>query len=152
MISDYSQNHVDTLHMKNLLHLAEDRFLMVLLLKHFPMRETQFVRDIHAFTVAPDEKILLSQRRRWIESTVHNLGELMFLDQLCGLCPFSMRFIVMMDSAHYRGLCECLVLHGRKGRRGSLATPIYYSASASCPIIGITLDRRCQYERTDRGK
>ncbi|KAF8547945.1 fungal chitin synthase, partial [Imleria badia] len=33
----------------------------------------------------------------WINSTVHNLGELMFLDQLCGFCCFSMRFIVMMD-------------------------------------------------------
>ena len=98
MISDYSQNRVDTLHMKNLLHLGEDRYLTTLLLKHFPMNKTQFVRDAHAFTVAPDDwKILLSQRRRWINSTVHNLGELMFLDQLCGFCCFSMRFIVMMD-------------------------------------------------------
>lgn len=98
MISDYSQNRVDTLHMKNLLHLGEDRYLTTLLLKHFAMHKTQFVRDAHAFTVAPDDwKILLSQRRRWINSTVHNLGELMFLDQLCGFCCFSMRFIVMMD-------------------------------------------------------
>ena len=98
MISDYSQNRVDTLHMKNLLHLGEDRYLTTLLLKHFPMHKTQFVRDAHAYTVAPDDwKILLSQRRRWINSTVHNLGELMFLDQLCGFCCFSMRFIVMMD-------------------------------------------------------
>ncbi|KIJ64935.1 glycosyltransferase family 2 protein [Hydnomerulius pinastri MD-312] len=98
MIGDYSQNRVDTLHMKNLLHLGEDRYLTTLLLKHFPMHKTQFIRDAHAFTVAPDDwKILLSQRRRWINSTVHNLGELMFLDQLCGFCCFSMRFIVMMD-------------------------------------------------------
>ncbi|KAH7883110.1 glycosyltransferase family 2 protein [Phlebopus sp. FC_14] len=98
MIQDYSQNRVDTLHMKNLLHLGEDRYLTTLLLKHFPMHKTQFIRDAHAFTVAPDDwKILLSQRRRWINSTVHNLGELMFLDQLCGFCCFSMRFIVMMD-------------------------------------------------------
>ena len=98
MISDYSQNRVDTLHMKNLLHLGEDRYLTTLLLKHFPMHKTQFIRDAHAYTVAPDDwKILLSQRRRWINSTVHNLGELMFLDQLCGFCCFSMRFIVMMD-------------------------------------------------------
>jgi chitin synthase len=62
------------------------------------MYKTQFVRDAHAFTVAPDDwKILLSQRRRWINSTVHNLGELMFLEQLCGFCCFSMRFIVMID-------------------------------------------------------
>ncbi|KAL0064515.1 hypothetical protein AAF712_008573 [Marasmius tenuissimus] len=42
-------------------------------------------------------RFVLSQRRRWINSTVHNLGELIFLDQLCGFCCFSMRFIVMID-------------------------------------------------------
>ncbi|KAI6130624.1 glycosyltransferase family 2 protein [Pisolithus croceorrhizus] len=98
IVQDYSQNRVDTLHMKNLLHLGEDRYLTTLLLKHFGMYKTQFIRDAHAETVAPDDwKVLLSQRRRWINSTVHNLGELMFLDQLCGFCCFSMRFIVMMD-------------------------------------------------------
>ncbi len=98
MIHDYSENRVDTLHMKNLLHLGEDRYLTTLLLKHFPLFKTQFVRDAHAYTVAPDDwKVLLSQRRRWINSTVHNLGELVFLDQLCGFCCFSMRFVVMID-------------------------------------------------------
>jgi len=98
LITDYSENRVDTLHMKNLLHLGEDRYLTTLLLKHFPWFKTQFVRDAHAYTVAPDDwRVLLSQRRRWINSTVHNLGELMFLDQLCGFCCFSMRFVVMVD-------------------------------------------------------
>ncbi|KAG6826424.1 hypothetical protein H0H92_015837 [Tricholoma furcatifolium] len=98
IIEDYSENRVDTLHMKNLLHLGEDRYLTTLLLKHFPLNKTQFVRDAHAYTVAPDDwKVLLSQRRRWINSTVHNLGELIFLEQLCGFCCFSMRFIVMID-------------------------------------------------------
>lgn len=98
IIQDYQENRVDTLHMKNLLHLGEDRYLTTLLLKHFPMYKTQFVRDAHAYTVAPDDwKVLLSQRRRWINSTVHNLAELIFLDQLCGFCCFSMRFIVMID-------------------------------------------------------
>lgn len=98
VITDYSENRVDTLHMKNLLHLGEDRYLTTLLLKHFPMYKTQFVRDAKAFTTAPDEwKILLSQRRRWINSTVHNLGELVFLDRLCGFCCFSMRFVVFID-------------------------------------------------------
>ncbi|KAJ8083666.1 hypothetical protein PM082_009542 [Marasmius tenuissimus] len=98
VIQDYSENRVDTLHMKNLLHLGEDRYLTTLLLKHFPLHKTQFVRDAHAYTVAPDDwKVLLSQRRRWINSTVHNLGELIFLDQLCGFCCFSMRFVVMID-------------------------------------------------------
>jgi len=98
LIHDYSENRVDTLHMKNLLHLGEDRYLTTLLLKHFPTCKTQFIRDAHAYTVAPDDwKVLLSQRRRWINSTVHNLGELAFLDQLCGFCCFSMRFVVMID-------------------------------------------------------
>lgn len=98
LITDYSENRVDTLHMKNLLHLGEDRYLTTLLLKHFPVFKTQFVRDAHAYTVAPDDwRVLLSQRRRWINSTVHNLGELMFLEQLCGFCCFSMRFVVMID-------------------------------------------------------
>ena len=98
MIQDYSENRVDTLHMKNLLHLGEDRYLTTLLLKHFPRFKTQFIRDAHAYTVAPDDwKVLLSQRRRWINSTVHNLGELIFLEQLCGFCCFSMRFVVMID-------------------------------------------------------
>ncbi|TFY81864.1 hypothetical protein EWM64_g2154 [Hericium alpestre] len=98
LVEDYSENRVDTLHMKNLLHLGEDRYLTTLLLKHFPMFKTQFVRDAHAYTVAPDDwKVLVSQRRRWINSTVHNLGELIFLDRLCGFCCFSMRFIVMID-------------------------------------------------------
>ncbi|EEB93025.1 hypothetical protein MPER_08378, partial [Moniliophthora perniciosa FA553] len=99
IVTDYSENRVDTLHMKNLLHLGEDRYLTTLLLKHFPSHKTQFVRDAHAYTVAPDDwKVLLSQRRRWINSTVHNLGELVFLDQLCGFCCFSMRFVVMIVS------------------------------------------------------
>jgi hypothetical protein len=98
IITDYSENRVDTLHMKNLLHLGEDRYLTTLLLKHFSLFKTRFIRDAHAFTVAPDDwKVLLSQRQRWINSTVHNLGELVFLEQLCGFCCFSMRFIVMID-------------------------------------------------------
>ncbi|KAF8057449.1 chitin synthase-domain-containing protein [Lyophyllum atratum] len=95
VIEDYSENRVDTLHMKNLLHVGEDPYLTTLLLKHFPHN---IVRDAHAYTVAPDDwKVLLSQRRRWINSTVHNLGELIFLEQLCGFCCFSMRFVVMID-------------------------------------------------------
>ncbi len=42
MLEDYSENRVDTLHMKNLLHLGEDRYLTTLLLKHFPLFKTQF--------------------------------------------------------------------------------------------------------------
>lgn len=98
VIKDYAENHVDTLHKKNLLHLGEDRYLTTLILKHFPNYKTKFTPDAACMTNAPDQwPVLLSQRRRWINSTVHNLGELMFLPQLCGFCCFSMRFVVMLD-------------------------------------------------------
>ncbi|CAO3703668.1 unnamed protein product [Rhizopus stolonifer] len=98
IIEDYAINKVDTLHKKNLLHLGEDRYLTTLILKHFPTYKTKFVSDAKCATNAPDQwSVLLSQRRRWINSTIHNLGELVFLPQLCGFCCFSMRFVVMLD-------------------------------------------------------
>lgn len=98
IIHDYSENRVDSLHLKNLLHLGEDRYLTTLVLKHFPTYKTKFVRDAKAQTVAPDSaKVLLSQRRRWINSTVHNMAELIFQENMCGFCCFSMRFVVLID-------------------------------------------------------
>ncbi|KAI8373247.1 chitin synthase-domain-containing protein [Blakeslea trispora] len=98
IIEDYSINVVDTLHKKNLLYLGEDRYLTTLLLKHFPSYKTKFNADAQCKTNAPDTwSVLVSQRRRWINSTVHNLGELAFLNQLCGFCCFSMRFVVILD-------------------------------------------------------
>jgi chitin synthase len=98
VIVDYSENRVDTLHQKNLLHLGEDRYLTTLILKHFPTYKTKFTADAGCLTNAPDRwSVLLSQRRRWINSTIHNLGELVFLPQLCGFCCFSMRFVVILD-------------------------------------------------------
>ena len=98
VLADYSENTVDTLHKKNLLHLGEDRYLTTLLLKHFPSMKTKFTSEARCATVAPNQwSVLLSQRRRWINSTVHNLLELFRLDQLCGFCCFSMRFVVMLD-------------------------------------------------------
>ncbi|MCJ1357819.1 MAG: hypothetical protein MMC33_007815 [Icmadophila ericetorum] len=98
IIEEYSTMRVDTLHLKNLLHLGEDRFLTTLLLKHHPKYKTKYTFHAHAYTVAPDTwAIFLSQRRRWINSTVHNLVELIPLQQLCGFCCFSMRFVVFLD-------------------------------------------------------
>lgn len=98
IIDDYSENRVDTLHKKNLLHLGEDRYLTTLVLKNFPSFRTKFVPDAKALTSAPDRfGVLLSQRRRWINSTVHNLAELVLMPELCGFCLFSMRFIVFID-------------------------------------------------------
>ena len=98
IIDDYSENRVDTLHKKNLLSLGEDRYLTTLLLKHFPLYRTKFRSDASALTNAPESfMVLLSQRRRWINSTVHNLVELVRMKGLCGFCLFSMRFIVFID-------------------------------------------------------
>ena len=98
IITEYSQVRVDTLHMKNLLHLGEDRFLTTLLLKHHPKYKTKYIMRAHAWTIAPETwAVFMSQRRRWINSTVHNLMELIPLQQLCGFCCFSMRFVVFLD-------------------------------------------------------
>ena len=98
VVEAYSQIRVDTLHVKNLLHLGEDRFLTTLLLKHHPKYKTKYTFHAHAWTIAPDSwSVFMSQRRRWINSTVHNLVELIPLQQLCGFCCFSMRFIVFLD-------------------------------------------------------
>ncbi|KAJ5460412.1 Chitin synthase 8 [Penicillium daleae] len=98
VVESYSEIRVDTLHMKNLLHLGEDRYLTTLLLKHHPKFKTKYIFRCHAWTVAPESfAVFLSQRRRWINSTVHNLIELIPLQQLCGFCCFSMRFIVFVD-------------------------------------------------------
>jgi len=98
VVEAYSTIRVDTLHMKNLLHLGEDRYLTTLLLKYHSKYKTKYIFNAHAWTVAPDSwEVFLSQRRRWINSTVHNLMELIPMAQLCGFCCFSMRFIVFVD-------------------------------------------------------
>eukprot|EP00842_Homolaphlyctis_polyrhiza_P004749 jgi/Hompol1/5275/HPOL_004331-RA len=98
VIADYGINSVETLHMKNLLQLGEDRYLTTLILKHFPQTKIKFTEDARALTNAPRTwSVLISQRRRWINSTVHNLLELMTLRNMCGCCVFSMRFVVFLD-------------------------------------------------------
>ncbi|KAI1386251.1 glycosyltransferase family 2 protein [Hypoxylon trugodes] len=98
VVESYSTIRVDTLHMKNLLHLGEDRYLTTLLLKFHSKYKTKYIFSAHAWTIAPDSwAVFLSQRRRWINSTVHNLVELIPMAQLCGFCCFSMRFIVFVD-------------------------------------------------------
>jgi chitin synthase len=98
VIRDYSDCHVDTLHKKNLLSLGEDRYLTTLMTKYFPYMSYKFIPDAYCQTAAPEKwSVLLSQRRRWINSTIHNLVELMFLPEMCGFCCFSMRFVVFID-------------------------------------------------------
>jgi chitin synthase len=98
VIREYSDGNVDTLHKKNLLSLGEDRYLTTLMTKHFPFMSYKFVPDAYCQTAAPERwSVLLSQRRRWINSTIHNLAELMWLKEMCGFCCFSMRFVVFID-------------------------------------------------------
>ncbi|TGZ77235.1 hypothetical protein EX30DRAFT_311518 [Ascodesmis nigricans] len=98
VIEEYSDGIVDTLHKKNLLSLGEDRYLTTLMMKHFPFMSMKFIPDAYANTAAPESwSVLLSQRRRWINSTIHNLAELVFLEEMCGFCCFSMRFVVLLD-------------------------------------------------------
>ena len=98
IVEDYAEIRVDTLHMKNLLHLGEDRYLTTLLMKYHSKYKTKYIFRAHAWTIAPDSwTVFMSQRRRWINSTVHNLMELIPLSQLCGFCCFSMRFVVFLD-------------------------------------------------------
>ncbi|KAG6000683.1 hypothetical protein E4U54_001332 [Claviceps lovelessii] len=105
VIREYAVCDVDTLHQKNLLSLGEDRYLTTLMTKHFPSMSYKFIQDAQCKTAAPESwSVLLSQRRRWINSTIHNLVELMRLKEMCGFCCFSMRFVVLID------LCGTLIL------------------------------------------
>lgn len=98
VVAEYSDCNIDTLHKKNLLSLGEDRYLTTLMTKHFPYMSYKFIPDAYAKTAAPETwAVLLSQRRRWINSTVHNLAELVWLKEMCGFCCFSMRFVVFID-------------------------------------------------------
>lgn len=133
VISEYADINVDTLHKKNLLSLGEDRWLTTLMTKHFPAMSYKFVPDAYALTEAPAEwSVLLSQRRRWINSTIHNLAELVWLKDLCGFCCFSMRFVVFID------LFGTIIL---PATCGYLAYLIYRVASGTgqFPLISIVM-------------
>lgn len=98
IVEVYSSNTVETLHQKNLLLLGEDRYLTTLMLRTFPKRKMIYVPKAICKTVVPDEfSILLSQRRRWINSTIHNLMELILVPQLCGIFCFSMQFVIFLE-------------------------------------------------------
>ncbi|KAJ8605480.1 hypothetical protein MRB53_041425 [Persea americana] len=98
IVEHYSENVVDTLHKKNLLLLGEDRYLSTLMLKTFPKRSRSSFLKLFAKPLFPDKfKVLLSQRRRWINSTVHNLMELVLVRDLCGTFCFSMQFVVFIE-------------------------------------------------------
>ncbi|OMH78627.1 Chitin synthase 6, partial [Zancudomyces culisetae] len=133
IIEEYSTNKADTLHKKNLLYLGEDRYLTTLMLKNFSYYKTRFIADAKCETNAPDSwSILVSQRRRWINSTVHNLFELAFLSNMCGFCCFSMRFVVFID------LISTLVMPATLGYLAILAYQLT-SADANTSYVSVYL-------------
>ncbi|KAJ2707425.1 ATP-dependent RNA helicase [Coemansia sp. IMI 203386] len=98
VIAAYSSNDTYTLHQKNLLLLGEDRYLTTVLLRAFPKRKLIYVPRAICRTTVPDKfSVLVSQRRRWINSTIHNLLELILVRDLCGTFCCSMQFLVLMD-------------------------------------------------------
>lgn len=98
IVEHYSENVVETLHEKNLYLLGEDRYLTTLMLRTFPKRKQVFVPQAVCKTTVPDKfMVLLSQRRRWINSTIHNLMELVLVRDLCGTFCFSMQFVVFIE-------------------------------------------------------
>lgn len=98
IVEHYSENVVETLHDKNLYLLGEDRYLTTLMLRTFPKRKQVFVPQAVCKTIVPDKFfVLLSQRRRWINSTIHNLMELVLVRDLCGTFCFSMQFVIFIE-------------------------------------------------------
>lgn len=96
----YATDSVKTMHEKNLYHLGEDRMLTTLLLRFFPDMKLSFVPEATCYTIVPHTfSVLLSQRRRWINSTFHNMLELIRVnDSMCGVCCLlSMKSIVVLD-------------------------------------------------------
>lgn len=98
IVERYAVCNVETLHHKNLLLLGEDRYLSTLMLRVFPRRKQVFVPQAKCTTLVPAHfKDLLHQRRRWINSTIHNLMELVLVRNLCGVFCISMQFVVMVE-------------------------------------------------------
>jgi chitin synthase len=103
--SEYLRNDIDSLHEQNLFHLGEDRMLTTLLLHFFSGMYLTYVPEAQCWTIVPHTmRILLSQRRRWINSTYHNLLELTKVKTMCGVCCCSMKTVVYLD------LISCMIL------------------------------------------
>jgi chitin synthase len=103
--AEYLRNDIDSLHEQNLFHLGEDRMLTTLLLHFFPGMFLSYVPEAQCWTITPHTlNILLSQRRRWINSTYHNLLELTKVKTMCGVCCCSMKTVVYLD------LIACMIL------------------------------------------
>lgn len=132
IVERYSDNVVETLHRKNLLLLGEDRYLTSLMLKTFPRRRQIFVPKAACKTVVPHEfKVLLSQRRRWINSTVHNLMELVLVKDLCGTFCFSMQFVIFIELVGTLVLPAAIII--------TIYVIVYAIISTPTPVMSLVL-------------
>ena len=98
IVTTYSRNDISSLHERNLYELGEDRMLTTLLLEEYHRMKLSFVPEATCWTIVPHTlQILKSQRRRWINSTLHNTCELLKVQTMCGVCLFSMKMVVIFD-------------------------------------------------------
>ncbi|CAG8508812.1 9339_t:CDS:2 [Dentiscutata heterogama] len=98
IMTNYTVNEVDTLHQKNLFLLGEDRYLTTLTLRAFPNLKTMYCSGAVCKTIVPNSfSVLVSQRRRWINGTIHNLFELVVSSELPGRFCFSMQCASFLD-------------------------------------------------------
>ncbi|CAG8575159.1 10054_t:CDS:2, partial [Racocetra persica] len=98
IMTNYTTNEVDTLHQKNLLLLGEDRYLTTLMLRAFPHLKTMYCSKAICQTIVPNTfSVLVSQRRRWINGTIHTLMELVASPELPGRFCFSMQCASFLD-------------------------------------------------------
>ena len=98
VFSEYSRNDIQSLHERNLYELGEDRMLTTLMLTEFHQMKLSFVPEAVCWTIVPHTlQILKSQRRRWINSTIHNMLELLKVRTMCGISFFSMKTVVVFD-------------------------------------------------------
>ncbi|KAI5191483.1 chitin synthase [Nematocida sp. AWRm77] len=133
----YGSDETTTLHEKNLLLLGEDRYLTTLLLKNFPKKKLIFLPSALCDTVVPDKfSVLLSQRRRWINSTIHNLFELLRVD-LCGTFLCSMQFVVILELFGTLVLPAAIVFTGVLIVTAIVIAPVWIPLILLVAILGL---------------
>ncbi|KAJ2786078.1 ATP-dependent RNA helicase [Coemansia javaensis] len=152
VVAAYSSGDTHTLHQKNLLELGEDRYLTTVLLRAFPRRKLVYVPRAVCRTAVPTSlPVLVSQRRRWINSTIHNLFELVLVRDLCGAFCCSMRFLVLMDLLGNAVLpasvvfCYYLVVAALLGRPVAMPLTLVGLAFALQATMILATTRRVSY-------
>lgn len=99
LLKEYSRSSADTLHLRNLLHLGEDRYFTTLLSKHFMKWKRVYDPSAKAENYGVKTfKGFLTQRRRWWNSAFHNsLESLSWEDILPNVFPPGLRLIAIID-------------------------------------------------------